>query len=190
MDKARFEFIMIKVVLTLALVAIASAELSCEDCSMMGAKASAILTTQEMIDQQVEMIMKPVCDRAPDVEECMEKLPMFYQKVAMSMFNADHGWFDSSNLCGDLCAKKTIVGGPMCGDCVQRMEASLLHMANEDIQQQIVAHFMEVGFCAESEEMEKCMQGLEVVIPTAMTLLAADGNSRVQDFCKKEAGCM
>merc|ERR1719154_1012840 len=171
---------MIKVVLAIALVGAVSAELSCEDCSHIGGKISHEMTTPEQIHHQVEMIKNPVCHKAPE----------FWHAIAMELFNAKHGWFAPSNLCGDVCAKKTIVGAPLCHDCTQRLDMSLKAMEDPEKQMEVVAAFGESDFCMGfGEDVGMCMEGLELVIPTAMHVLAGNGHQHAHDFCVHQVEC-
>jgi hypothetical protein len=40
------------------------------------------------------------------------------------------------------------------------------------------------------ENLESCQSGLELVIPTAMTVLGGAGDMWIDGFCKDAIGCM
>ena len=53
-----------------------------------------------------------------------------------------------------------------------------------------MAKFGEGEFCSQfGNDVDKCMQGLELVIPTAMTVLADNGHNHTHDFCVHQAEC-
>lgn len=89
----------------------------------------------------------------------------------------------------DLCSKKTFLMAPSCADCSGRLMGSLSFMADEEIQIQIIADFVNGGFCEQFDDMELCMTALELVIPQAMSMLAGTGNMWVGDFCANQVGC-
>ena len=55
---------------------------------------------------------------------------------------------------------------------------------------EVVAMFGESEFCAQfADDVDMCMQGLELVIPTAMHILAGNGHSHAHDFCVNNIEC-
>ena len=81
---------------------------------------------------------------------------------------------------------------PSCDDCVARVYGSTGYMADEEIQIQAVADFIDGGFCAQfgDENVEACGTALEIVLPTAMSMFAAADVQWAVDFCTASIGCM
>ena len=68
-----------------ALVALASAgdPESCEDCTALVMTLSAYLISHESIDNQVDILLTEVCPQAQSLDDCVEKLPAFWGRVAL-----------------------------------------------------------------------------------------------------------
>ena len=57
-------------------------------------------------------------------------------------------------------------------------------------QMEVVAMFGESAFCMEfGNDMDMCMEGLELVIPTAMQVLGKNGHDHAQRFCTEHMHC-
>ena len=72
------------------------------------------------------------------------------------------------------------------------LDDSFRAMGNKQNQEQVVLAFTESTFCADfagEENMDMCMQALDLVIPEAMTLLAGQGHMFTNEFCVAE-GCV
>ena len=88
-----------------------------------------------------------------------------------------------------MCSKKTFLKAPSCADCSGRLMGSISFMADEEIQIQIIADYVEAGFCEQFDDSAMCMTALELVIPQAMSMPAGSGNMWVGDFCANQIGC-
>merc|ERR1719431_983376 len=109
---------MIKLLATLALIGAAVAELTCEDCTMIGEKVSAIASSPGEIEEMLDALLQSgVCQKFDNVEGCMQNLPVFWDTVAKALFDAKTGWFSSRYLCHDVCSARSIVSAPACEDC-------------------------------------------------------------------------
>jgi hypothetical protein len=92
-----------------ALLAFASAAdpEGCEDCKAVVMTLSAYLTSQESVNNQVDLLLAEVCPQAQSPDDCVEKLPAFWGRVAMVMwpgyYNPEAEW---------MCATEEICGAP------------------------------------------------------------------------------
>ena len=92
-----------------ALLALASAAdpEGCEDCTAVVMTLSAYLTSQESVNNQVDLLLAEVCPQAQSPDDCVEKLPAFWGRVAMVMwsgyYNPEAEW---------MCATEEICGAP------------------------------------------------------------------------------
>merc|ERR1712020_245299 len=186
---------MMKVFVSLLLLGAASAELTCEDCSMIGEKVSAAATTPEAIQGMLDMLVESgVCEKFPDnVEECMLNLPVFWNALAKAMFDAETGWFSSQYLCHAVCVPfaRSVLSAPSCVDCDKILYESLGHMGDKEKEKAVIQMFKDSNFCDQfgEENMEQCMSGLEIVIPDIMYLLSSTGDQWIKHFCAEDVGC-
>jgi hypothetical protein len=182
---------MFKVVLSLALIGASSAQLSCEDCSMIGNTLSGIMNTEENIQAQVDFLVGPVCENAPQELDCMNNFPRLWPYISAVIFDPAQGWFAPANLCSDVCMKKSFLKNPSCDDCELRLYGSISFMADEEIQVQVVSDFINNGFCDqfEGDDVGLCMGGIELALPTAMTVLSTTGDLWIKDFCGNDIMC-
>merc|ERR1711973_616426 len=166
---------MFKFIVTLALIGAANAMMSCEDCQMVSKIVSESVVTEEAIRLELELIRDPVCGHAVNVEHCQESLPDFWAKVAVALFDAEHGWFSARHMCHQQCGAKTLTSQPTCHDCHHILGQSLHHMADEQAIQNTIHGFDNSHFCHD--------------FPPAMHALARSGDQWINKFCAEDAGC-
>ena len=92
-----------------ALLALASAvdPEECEDCRAVVGTLSNYLTSVESMDNQVDILLAEVCPQTQSPDDCVEKLPDFWIKIAMQLwagyYNADAEW---------MCGTEEVCGAP------------------------------------------------------------------------------
>ena len=100
--------------------------------------------------------------------------------------------FIESLIVKGICAKKSFLGDFVCRDCIVGLNDSYKAMGNRENQEQVVEAFMESDFCATfagENHMEECVNGLEFILPEAMTLLSGQEHMFISEFCQAE-GCV
>ena len=84
-----------------ALLAVACAQATYEDCEAVVNTIAAQLTSEESINRQVEVLLAEVCPLDEHPEDCVAGLPDFWVKVAKVMWP---GYWDASAewMCGAM----------------------------------------------------------------------------------------
>ena len=84
-----------------------TSEWTCDDCNAVVNTLATYLSGQESIDNQVEILLAEVCPRTDNPDDCVEKLPAFWNQIAMVLWpgywNADAEW---------MCAQEGLCGAP------------------------------------------------------------------------------
>merc|ERR1712241_698373 len=184
-------FIMFKVLLTVALIGAASADLTCEDCSDIGTRTSAEWIRDEAISAEVGLIEEAVCSQAPDMETCEAELPQFWKYIALALFDPATGWYSPSSLCSDVCVKKTFLAHLTCDECSARLYTSTEFMADEETIAGVVSAFIGSDFCSSiygEDNVADCNEGIEIVVPTALRIFATTEDQWINGWCK-DLGC-
>ena len=85
-----------------AVLAITSAEWTCDDCTAVVNSISAYLTSEDSLAKQVDILLAEVCPQAEDADFCVENLPDFWRRISMVLwpgyYQADADW-----MCAPLC---------------------------------------------------------------------------------------
>merc|ERR1712203_1319590 len=189
MDIITFILKMLKFGALLALIGAANAMMSCEDCQIISKLVSAGAVSDEAIRAELEIIWDPVCSHVQDVESCHEHLPNFWAKIAVALFDAEHGWFSARHICHQQCAAKTLSARPACHDCQHMLGQSVHHMADEQAIQNTIHGFDNSHFCHDFEDHQACRDAYHHVLPPAMHALSRSGDQWIDKFCADDAGC-
>ena len=86
--------------LILTLAALASADWTCEECERVFRAIVDIDTSEDGINQQVEILLAEVCPAMENPEECVAELPGFWMKLAPVLWPFA---FNPEALCSSLC---------------------------------------------------------------------------------------
>ena len=83
--------------------------------------------------------------------------------------------------------KNMMVKEISCEECNARINASVDYYVDEATVAGVVADFQNSDFCG-TEDVEKCMQALEYVIPIALSVFESD-RAWVGNFCSNTLMC-
>ena len=86
--------------------ALASSEWTCETCTAVVSTIASHMTSPESVEQQIEILVSDVCPLTDDAEDCVEKMPQFWTKVAELMwpkvYDPEEDWMcATTGICGD-----------------------------------------------------------------------------------------
>ena len=158
-------------------VASATSDATCEDCQAVVMTLSAYLSAEESVGRQVEILLAEVCPRSDNPEECVEKLPTFWGKIAMVLwpgyFNPDGEW---------MCATEDLCGAPgtrgmTCDECRGGIREAIGQLLSEEFVSGIVDALSGDGFCGMDEDPELCAKVIADLIPLALPALAGGFDS-------------
>ena len=96
-----------KLILVIAICAsLASCEWTCETCTAVVSTISRHMTSSESVGSQIVILLSDVCPVTDDAEDCVEKMPQFWTKVAELMwpkvYDPEEEWMcATTGICGD-----------------------------------------------------------------------------------------
>ena len=90
-----------------ALLGLAAASSSCEDCTHLVTTMATYLTSEESMARQVEVLLASVCPGTEDPDNCVAKLPEFWMAVGAVLWP---GYYDPFAVW--MCAKPDVCGAP------------------------------------------------------------------------------
>ena len=96
-----------KFLISLLAFSAATAEWTCDDCNAVVGTLGTYLSSQDSIDRQVEVLVAEVCPQADDVDMCIERLPAFWNTIAMVLWP---GYFNPEETF--MCAQEGLCGAP------------------------------------------------------------------------------
>ena len=86
-----------------AVLSIASAKWTCEDCNAVVNSMAEYLTSEDSLAKQVDILLSEVCPQVEEAETCVEGLPALWKEIAMVLwpgyYQADADW-----MCAPICA--------------------------------------------------------------------------------------
>ena len=154
---------------SLLLVSLASSEPTYQECFTVVTTISDYLTSPEILDYQVGVLLSQICPQAENPDECVLQLPAFWNKIAMVIwpwyYNPQAGW-----MCGSPVLDARSV---TCDCCLSGIQASI----DQLISQRFVSGIMNIlsggGFCGMEEDADLCASTIEVLIPLALPAIAS-----------------
>merc|ERR1712226_841729 len=156
-----------KVLLLSTLVALVAAD-SCSDCTAVVSVISARMSSEESINQQIDMLVAGLCPESDDPAGCEAGLPDFWRAIAAILWP---GYWDPAAewMCG-----------PTCEDCTTGIQGAIDQLLAEETINTIAGLFSdpEGEFCSGAEDVEFCSSAADFVIRNGLPLLgsAADAS--------------
>ena len=68
------------------LISLASCEWTCDSCTAVVNTLAQHMTSAESIQRQVDILVSEVCPTASDADQCVEELPAFWTRVALTLW--------------------------------------------------------------------------------------------------------
>merc|ERR1739838_59108 len=126
------DLIMKTFIVLAAFLALASSGWTCDECQAVVKALANDLTSEESVQDQVNLLLAEVCPVAEDVDQCVEQLPEFWTKIAMTLWPLYYNP-DQDFMCGvwTICETSTTTSttGPStrtvtCEQCLSGMQAT------------------------------------------------------------------
>jgi len=156
-----------------AVLAITSAEWTCDDCTAVVNSISAYLTSEDSLAKQVDILLAEVCPQAEDADFCLENLPDFWRRISMVLwpgyYQADADW-----MCAPLCVVGAEVRDIDCDECFAGLQAGVDQLLGEAAMTAIIENLSGDAFCGMEEEPEKCANAMPTLIALALPALTAN----------------
>ena len=94
-------------ILSLIGLAAATQEATCEECTAVVTTLAKGLTSQDSVEEQVRILLADVCPQTEHPDDCLEKLPDFWGRLAAVMWP---GYYDppADWMCGPICMEKSL----------------------------------------------------------------------------------
>merc|ERR1719369_937132 len=154
-----------------------------EDCVAVVHTISEMLSSEESLHNQIEILLAQVCPGSHNPEECVEKLPEFWTQMGRVMWpgywNPDAQW-----MCGDMTGLREMT----CDECVRGIQGAIELLLSEDTVAAIVKNLSGNAFCVPQyyEEQEQCASVIAHLIPAALPALAAHVDpDRLSEVCNE-----
>merc|ERR1739838_1301516 len=156
------DLIMKTFIVLAAFLALASSGWTCYECQAVVKALAKDLTSEQSIQDQVNLLLAEVCPVAEDVDQCVEQLPEFWTKIAMTLWP---GYYnpDEDFMCGvwTICGPSTRT--VTCKQCLSGIQATFDQLLSGEL------------FCGAEEDPELCAKSIEDLIPAALPVLYAAG---------------
>merc|ERR1739838_133814 len=157
-----------------AFLSLASSGWTCYECQAVVKALAKDLTSEQSIQDQVNLLLAEVCPVAEDVDQCVEQLPEFWTKIAMTLWPLYYNP-DEDFMCGvwTICGPSTRT--VTCKQCLSGVRATMDQLLSEDFVSGIVYWLSGEGFCGAEEDPELCAKTIEDLIPAALSVFYAAG---------------
>ena len=128
---------------------------------------SAYLTSHEILEYQVGVILFQVCPQVEDPYDCVAQLPAFWSRIALVLWP---GYYspEAEWMCGSGAGSAKSV---TCDECLDGIQASIDQLFSGDFVSGIVAALSGDGFCGMEEDAKLIESTIEVFIPLALLSL-------------------
>merc|ERR1739849_25133 len=137
-----------------SLLAVSSAQVTCDECKTAGAAMVARLTGEESIAEQVAVLVGTLCPGAQDPAGCEAGIPAAWPEIAMAMYPV---FLEPETVCSanddSPCARE--ITCELCLDGIGRLEAYLTAQEED-----IIAFLQGEAFCGNHPEVETCQKML------------------------------
>merc|ERR1712215_545271 len=172
--------------LLLFCLTLVSTEWTCDDCKAAAPSLGLYATTPAAIEFQSATLVSELCPQSDNVDECVERLPVFWGTLAPIIFPEHY-----SHMCDDMEPKL-----PNCDECAGRVNAVTDYLGHDDVISDWVTALVESEFCpwfvVEHEgwvTVEECQEGLPKWLPLALKVLVKADRSWVGDWCTQFGSC-
>merc|ERR1711937_560510 len=151
-----------------SLLAVSSAQVTCDECKTAGAAMVARLTGEESIAEQVAVLVGTLCPGAEDPAGCEAGIPEAWPEIAMAMYPV---FQDRETTC------------ELCLDGISRIDASLTAQVED-----IIAFLQGEAFCGNHPDVETCPEDVDGLIRAAVPILGAAFVEAGTEICQDIAG--
>merc|ERR1712193_138283 len=150
-----------------SLLAVSSAQVTCDECKTAGAAMVARLTSEESIAEQVAVLVGTLCPGAQDPAGCEAGIPAAWPEIAMAMYPV---FLEPETVCSanedSPCARE--ITCELCLDGMSRL-AEYLTAEVEDI----IAFLQGEAFCGNHPDAADCPERVDSFIRAAVPILGA-----------------
>jgi len=165
-----------------SLLAVSSAQVTCEECKTAGANLVARLTGEESIAEQIAVLVGALCPGADDPAGCEEGLPTAWPEIATTMYPV---FLEPETLCSvnddSPCSREFTC--ETCLDGISRL-ADYLAAEIEDI----IAFLQGDDFCGKHPEDPDCAVRVDGLMRAAVPVLGAAFIESSTEICQDIAG--
>merc|ERR1719347_1398601 len=111
-------------ILPLLSLAAASLQATCEECSAVVTTLATGLTSDDSVEMQVRILLSEVCPQSENPDECVEKLPDFWGRVAAVLWP---GYYDPTAdwMCGSICTEQS-PRDVSCEECTSGIQGTMI----------------------------------------------------------------
>merc|ERR1711937_868439 len=156
-----------------SLLAVSSAQVTCDECKTAGAAMVARLTGEESIAEQVAVLVGTLCPGAEDPAGCEAGIPEAWPEIAMAMYPV---FLDPETTCSanddSPCSRE--ITCELCLDGISRIEAYLTAQGE--------------AFCGNHPDVETCPEDVDGLIRAAVPILGAAFVEAGTEICQDIAG--
>merc|ERR1719347_805889 len=165
-----------------SLLAVSSAQVTCDECKTAGAAMVARLTSEESIAEQVAVLVGTLCPGAQDPAGCEAGIPAAWPEIAMAMYPV---FLEPETVCSanddSPCARE--ITCELCLDGIGRLEA---YLTAQEVD--IIAFLQGEAFCGNHPEVETCPEDVDGLIRAAVPILGAAFVEAGTEICQDIAG--
>merc|ERR1712193_192274 len=159
-----------------SLLAVSSAQVTCDECKTAGAAMVARLTSEESIAEQVAVLVGTLCPGAQDPAGCEAGIPAAWPEIAMAMYPV---FLEPET----VCSANDDSPCELCLDGIGRLEAYLTAQEED-----IIAFLQGEAFCGNHPEVETCPEDVDGLIRAAVPILGAAFVEAGTEICQDIAG--
>merc|ERR1712107_79641 len=162
-----------------ALLAMASASITCDQCLSFTGKVAANMAEEKSVADQITLLVSTLCPMTQDPVACDDGLRTYWPEMASIIYST---YLDSKKVCGQLglCGFKLGLGSEAtCGDCTDGVNgvASLL-VGRAKVKEMI--ELVKGKVCLGNEN---CNYSVKETLPFAMPIIAEILIVRAPTFC-------
>merc|ERR1711970_173769 len=167
-------FTMLKFIVSACLIAIASADITCDDCKKFETAMNAYLMSEASLAEQTELLAALLCPNTDDAAKCDEYVRGYWKEIANAVYPK---FLDPTDVCTQL-------GTPTCDECMGSI-ARVAEVISSAEQIGEVVSFLQSEWCPGTDDAAECTGAVEQLIPAAMPVLGEVLTERRAEYCCK-----
>jgi len=164
----------------LAVVGVARAEPTCDDCLTFAGNMQAYLLSAESIAVQISVLNDVICPGAPDPAGCMKGVEAHWGDIGAAMYPV---FLEANSICESLGVCKAVnelVGKGTCEDCLGGIAAISALISAEETVADVMTFLKGDAYCMGEAG---CSTYIDAFMPAAMPTLGATLESEAEQLC-------
>jgi len=166
----------------LAVVGVARAEPTCEDCLTFAGNMQAYLLSAESIAVQMSVFNENICPFLEDPAGCMKGVEAHWGDIAAAMYPV---FLEANSVCKQLGACKKVnelVGEATCEDCLGGIAGLIFFISSDATVADVITFLKGDAYCMGEAT---CSSYIDAFMPAAMPTLGSALASEAEQLCCK-----